>query len=384
MLKEFNFDEKMILLATVFMFFPFQIASVGIGLILVQALFRHQLVDAIKNQTGALFFYIFVGLEFIVSIFHSNWIGLGNTWLFVLIGFYGAYYRKNISKRCFEVMCDLIILCSIFAAIYGLYQFNQISIGNGRTFLEFHIFNSPKRRITSTFMNANIYAMMIDFICVICMYRFVQNEKIVWKVVYFLVALFNFFVLYLTGSRTALLPFVLIFPVFLYCVKWKKLFFTSVVLEVLVCALVLMKPNLIPRISDMSTFASRIKIWKTAFLCISLYPFFGWGPQTYRMFYPLVHGHKAPHAHNIYIDSILSYGIVGTFLILGYTFQLNKEIFTSKTKKENPALYGMILCFIVIVLIYGLLDCTLNIVATGTLCFIILNSACMYPAKSIQ
>ncbi len=84
----------------------------------------------------------------------------------------------------------------------------------------------------------------------------------------------------------------------------------------------------------MSTFASRIKIWKTAFMCISMYPFFGWGPQTYQKFYPLVHGHKAPHAHNIYIDSILSYGVVGTGVLLAYTFVLNKEIFTSNTRKE--------------------------------------------------
>lgn len=161
----------------------------------------------------------------------------------------------------------------------------------------------------------------------------------------------------------------------------EKLFITSIVLELCVCGLVFLKPNLIPRISDMSTFASRIKIWKTAFLCISMHPFFGWGPQTYKQFYPLVHGHKAPHAHNIYIDSILSYGIMGTLILLAYIFLLNKEIFTSNTRKENPALFGMMMCFIAIVLIYGLLDCTLNIVATGTLCFIILNSACMYLEK---
>ena len=381
MVKEFNFDEKMILLATLFLFLPYQIASIGIACILVQALCRHKLVDALKQQTGALFFYSFVGLEFVVTILHANWNGFGNVWLFVLIGLYGAYYRKSVTKNCFEKMCDLIVVLSVLAAIYGLYQFNQISIANGRTFLEFHIFNSPTRRITSTFMNANIYAMVIDFVCVICMYRFVKNENILYRIFYFIIALFNFFVLYLTGSRTALLPFVVIFPIFLYCIRWKKLFITSIVLELCVCGLVFLKPNLIPRISDMSTFASRIKIWKTAFLCVSMYPFFGWGPQTYKQFYPLVHGHKAPHAHNIYIDSILSYGIVGTLILLVYIFLLNKEIFTSNTRKENPALFGMMMCFIAIVLIYGLLDCTLNIVATGTLCFIILNSACMYLEK---
>ena len=66
-----NLDEKMILLATAFLFLPYQIASVAVACVLIQALCRHKLVDAIKNQTGAIFFYSFIVLEFIVSIFHS-------------------------------------------------------------------------------------------------------------------------------------------------------------------------------------------------------------------------------------------------------------------------------------------------------------------------
>ena len=137
-----SLDEKMILLATCFLFLPYQVASVGIVRILVQAFCRHKLVDAIKNQTGAIFLYGFIGLELIVTILHSNWTGLGNTWLFVLIGLYGAYYRSSITKNTFEKMCDLIIILSIFAAIYGLYQFNQISIANGRSFLELWLKNN--------------------------------------------------------------------------------------------------------------------------------------------------------------------------------------------------------------------------------------------------
>ena len=97
-----SLDEKMILLATCFLFLPYQVASVLIVCILVQAFCRHKLVDAIKNQTGAIFLYGFIGLELTVTILYSNWNGFGNTWLFVLIGFYGAYYRKSITKNTFE------------------------------------------------------------------------------------------------------------------------------------------------------------------------------------------------------------------------------------------------------------------------------------------
>ena len=116
-----NLDEKMILLATAFLFLPYQIASVAVACVLIQALCRHKLVDAIKNQTGAIFFYSFIVLEFIVSIFHSNWTGFGNTWLFVLIGLYGAYYRRSITKNTAASLMtqvlfffkDSFIICSL-------------------------------------------------------------------------------------------------------------------------------------------------------------------------------------------------------------------------------------------------------------------------------
>ena len=116
-------------------FLPYQIASVGIACILVQAFCRHKLVDAIKNQTGAIFLYSFIGLEFIVTILHSNWNGFGNTWLFVLVGLYGAYYRKSITKSTFEKMCDLIIILSIlFSDWFSIHGF----IGESKWFFDFY------------------------------------------------------------------------------------------------------------------------------------------------------------------------------------------------------------------------------------------------------
>lgn len=64
-----NLDEEMLLLATCFLFLPYQIASVGIACILVQAFCRHKLVDAIKNQTGAIFLYGFIGLESLLRFY---------------------------------------------------------------------------------------------------------------------------------------------------------------------------------------------------------------------------------------------------------------------------------------------------------------------------
>lgn len=381
MLKEFDFDEKLLIFSVFSLFLPFEIASICIGILLIYIYTHHNWKDLIQKMPAYKYFFAFIGLEFVVSLLHFNFVGIGNVGLFLMILCMSCFYRSVIHHDLFQFLCEMIIVLSIVVGIIALFEFNFYSVQGGYSFLDFHIFNSPKRRIHSTFMNANLYAMMLDFFFVICMYRFFQVKSYTKRAYYVLVAVFNFFILYLTGSRTALLPFVLIFPVFLYCVHWKKMFWFCIVCEILVCGLIVLNPSLIPRVDDLSTLDSRIKIWKTAFLCISMYPLFGWGPQTYKMFYPLVHGHKAPHAHNIYIDAILSYGIIGT-IIGGIGFiGFGKDIFS---RSMDGCLRGLILCFILIALVYGLLDCTLNIVATGMLWFLVLNSACMYPIKSIK
>ena len=53
-----NLDEKMILLATAFLFLPYQIASVAVACVLIQALCRHKLVDIRIHKCRSNFSFI--------------------------------------------------------------------------------------------------------------------------------------------------------------------------------------------------------------------------------------------------------------------------------------------------------------------------------------
>ena len=142
---------------------------------------------------------------------------------------------------------------------------------------------------------------------------------------------------------------------------------------------VLLIPDLIPRLSDISTLESRFDIWYGAFQGIAMYPIFGNGPQTYGRLYPIYDWHKAPHAHNIYIDAISSYGIIGTVLLVGYYVYLGKEMMQVR---KHKALFGMMVSFVLVYLIHGLLDCTLNALWTGMLFFVVLNTGAMYRKEN--
>ena len=106
---------------------------------------------------------------------------------------------------------------------------------------------------------------------------------------------------------------------------------------------------------------------------IQNYPIFGLGPQSYHLYYQMFNGHKAPHAHNIYVDSLASYGIVGTLLIIYYACRyLLPEIIN--VRLYDRQLFGLIIGFILIFLIHGLLDVTMNVLATALVFMMILNA----------
>lgn len=77
-----------------------------------------------------------------------------------------------------------------------------------------------------------------------------------FRIYYVITACLNFFMMLLTGCRTALLPFVFIFPIFFWADKKKWWFIASLVAESIVFVIVLFNPELVPRYDQMSALNS--------------------------------------------------------------------------------------------------------------------------------
>ena len=65
-----------------------------------------------------------------------------------------------------------------------------------------------------------------------------------------------------------------------------------------------------------SSMEERISIWDAGMALFKQNPFWGEGPLTYMHSYPRINAPYHEHAHSLYIDTILSYGIVGTILLV--------------------------------------------------------------------
>lgn len=365
--------DWMILLIVVSLFCTQYVTAAALFGFLGVMIWKRKLWSSIQCQPGFLWIYLFIALEVVVSLVASNVTGMINAIGMFLVMTFISVYRTEIHSRLWTLCIDLMLVLSLLAGLYALIQFAHFSFQEGYSFFEFHIQNSPKRRIMSVFENANLYATMLEFWIFFCIYRFIQVKSVLKKILLVGIGLFNFGLLYLTGCRTALLPFVIIVPLFFFLARERKWLIISLMGCVLGVLLIFMQPELIPRITDMSTLESRFKIWKCAWTGIQNYPIFGLGPQSYGLYYQMFNGHKAPHAHNIYIDALASYGIVGTFMLLWYSFRyLLPEIL--QIRYRDRSLFGLVIGFLFIFLIHGLLDVTMNVLATSIVFLMVLNA----------
>lgn len=364
--KIFTTEDKIILFIGAMILLPQEIAVLAILPVLFYAWKQKSLLSSIRELPGYRVLFGFLLFEIILSLFYQNWIGAVNALGMAVLMLYICWYRVHVKSDTFLWMEDMILILSFLLGIYALIQFQQISAAKGYSFWDLHIFNSPKRRITATFGNANLYATMLEMFLVICMVRFLQMKKGIHRLFYLVAAVFNFFILYLTGCRTALLPLVVVVPVYLWITKQKGLFALSLFCIAAVMIVVVVHPTLIPRLSDMKTLESRYKIWSCAWIGIKNHPLFGMGPQSYGMYCQMYNGHVAPHCHNIYIDSIASYGIVGT-LVIGYYAIRYVLPNILRVRKIDSVKYGIIVSLLLIYCIHGLLDCTFNVIATAGL-----------------
>ncbi|MBQ0066078.1 MAG: O-antigen ligase family protein [Firmicutes bacterium] len=374
-IQELNRYEKIILLSVLMIFVdPYALLVFCAGVIFWEIKEKRFFCE-IQKQPGYKFLCAFMVLGFIFSILSKNLMGVVNMGGYFLLFGFVMFYRKHLTRRLLPLILEEVVLLSIVVNVIGLIQFAYLSNKYGHSFLEFKVLNSPKKRITYTWWNANFYAMINEFVIVCCMARFVQCKKVISKIFYVVIGLFNLMLIYLTGCRAAFMPFVILVPIFLFLTKENKWAVASIVCILLFAVGIYFFPRLIPRIDDVKTVNSRIEIWTCALNGLKTHPLFGQGPQAYGIIYPVYNGHPAPHAHNIYLDVLINFGVVGTGIIIAYITSVTKDAMKMLSWKEHPEYFAIALAFAIIALVHGIMDCTLNMPCTGLFFLLMVNMA---------
>ena len=246
--------------------------------------------------------------------------------------------------------------------------------------ITFKVYARRENRLNSVFYNANYYAMMIEFIAVCTVYKFFTvKNNLKRSIFYVIVGFLNLFMLYMTGCRAGYVAIAGAICLFLIFNKNYKL-----------CALIafgclgivgffVLNPSKFPRIEYLvSNLGVRAKIWNCAIQGIIASPFLGQGPFTYMMILNKYNGHLTQHAHSVYLDPLLSFGIIGLACLVPYVYDNCKRLYKVK---EHYSYIALVMGFIGVLLIHGILDYTIFWIHTGLFFLFVLSSFEMFETN---
>ncbi|WP_276618101.1 O-antigen ligase family protein [Sharpea azabuensis] len=366
------------------MFLPFYITLIIHAIELIILLKRGELVEAYKNTKASYFILFFCALLAIVSLFYQNYLGILVTVGILMLGSFAVYYRQHISAESFEFFMDTTLILSLVAALVAIIQYFIILHRFNIDGFELIIFNTPKNRVDSFYFNANYYAMMIEFWVGIAFYkilRLTQEEHVNFKKIggYCIIILINLFTLVLSGCRTAWPAMLAGLAIMLLFAHFYKLFGLIAAGGMASAGFLFTHKSYIPRASNITKYLGvRQKIWRAAIASIKDHPLFGEGPLTYMHIWKQYNGHNTQHAHNIFLDPPLSFGIVGILMILPYLISCIKRTYITYKLHKNDTLVALIIGLIVMTYIHGLLDYTIFFIQTSFTLFMVISSFDIY------
>lgn len=376
-------NQKLILISVLSLFLPFYMCIAVLVAVTVYLLLRGRLIEIYKTTPRSYLIHLFTVVSLLASLYYKNYVGaLCCIALWVMFSVI-LFYSQNITKDFFEKIIDIMIFLSIFCALYGLFEYTQI-LSHFTDDFELIILNSPENRLNSVFFNANYYAMMIEFFVLMCCYKILKVDNVKRIIYYFAVIALNLFLLYLTGCRSAWPSLGCAILIMLLVEKRYKIFALILFIAFVAFIFLLINPQYFPRTDNIiEYFGVRVDIWEIAIQGIRDNPLFGQGPLTYMHIYQN-YGNGimyTQHAHSIYLDPILSYGIVGILIIAPYVQKNISALYQCFKSRKDQTLMALIISVIAVTLIHGILDYTVYFIQTGFVFMMLISSFYMYRQK---
>ena len=318
-----------------------------------------------NNYIMALFTFI----TSIVAIVNGNYLGFIRTCVFASMMVIFSVNRKIATKEFYEKLLDVICVGGCLATVYSIIEMIIMRP------------KDPWYRSMVTFSNANFFGVAIMFVILICAYKAISRKEKFW--LYFGVAAFNSIGLYLSESISLWVIGAIGIICLLVLNRNYKLLIIFVSVIFLVLLVVIIMPQFIPRLNEISgTTNNRVKIWTFAIEQIKEAPIFGRGFFSYKHLYNTLSPtrpdiFKAALAHNLLLDCLLCHGFFGTTLIAFYIFTFVKKVFYCREelkkhgKKYTNTIFAISTC--IAIACYGIMDTTFVWVQTGMILLFIIS-----------
>lgn len=373
-IASYSADDRVVIALVISVFISIYATAFMLIFITVY-LIRHRRLNIILNSVkGSQYLAAFCILTLIVSLINGN--KQGALLAFALAGFFmtALFLRSVMTRRLFDAVLTAGIYASLISFIVIFMQ--RIAAPDQESY-----------RASSTFMNANFYAAGTEFIILFCVYQLTQAETRRRGII-IAALVWNLGGLYLCDCRTALFALIIAVPILLLLRRRLKALAAVLGTAVLLFLVVWLVPGLFPRLYDTAGDLSlRLMIWKTALIGILRHPLWGQGSGTYLRIYAGYGGPVAMHAHNLLLDPLLNFGIVGTALLVGYLRLNIRSIRRMLLLRQDRPRFQLVVAILVAVIVHGITDTTIFSVQTGLLLAMVLAAAGImekkHPARAV-
>lgn len=356
--------ENIIYISAVCVFLPYQISAIILLAMVGYVLATKSLKKEIFCHSASFLIPVFSVLTLITALWFRNWLGVAVSVIFFLIFVLGFYMRTVMTTEIFEKMLSVLCNSSIFASAVILFE--KILYFTDKTHRCFGDFmpGQTYSKIASFYFSPTYLSSSMAVIVIICAYKVIYRKGNLPY--YYLVAFLSMLTIYFAGSMFVWVNVFAALATFLIIIRHRKLLAAFLAVVALAGVVLFFVPDILPRLSEsMLTSDNRILIWNLSVASFSQSPFFGQGFQTYGhiangLIANGVEGiYSAYHAHNIILEPLLSFGIVGTSILGVFFFAYFQSLTTCMRLRKKSPVWIIILSVTTGLIIHCIIDMTM-------------------------
>lgn len=378
-LKSLSKQEGLLLGVILSIFLPFYLFVIIFISYLLWLVYTGEMKGILKRLSQHPVLLFFIAYSTAISLLAQNVMGVVSSVAMFLFAIFFYYYQSQLTPKFFRLTIEGVLASSVLAAVFAALEHFQIVKKFDYTFLSPRMQVWHQNRAEVAFFNPNYYGIICCF-CIMIGFYLISTTKLKWLRIFSMIAIFaNLFGLNFTQNRTAFpaIIFGAIIYLFTTIKNWRAFWLSIGVFGVGLAFL--FSSDLGVRMGTLdSSMEERVSIWNAGMALFKQNPFWGEGPLTYMHSFPRIGAPYHEHAHSIYIDTILSYGVVGTVLLgIASATPIRMLIDMSQVPSKRPIL-GLYLSFLTVVAVHGIFDLALFWLQSS---FIFLLVMCSLPLK---
>ena len=378
-LKSLSKQEGLLLGVILSIFLPFYLFVIIFISYLLWLVYTGEMKGILKRLFQHPVLLFFIAYSTAISLLAQNVMGVVSSVAMFLFAIFFYYYQSQLTPKFFRLTIEGVLASSVLAAVFAALEHFQIVKKFDYTFLSPRMQVWHQNRAEVAFFNPNYYGIICCF-CIMIGFYLISTTKLRWLRIFSMIAIFaNLFGLNFTQNRTAFpaIIFGAIIYLFTTIKNWRAFWLSIGVFGVGLAFL--FSSDLGVRMGTLdSSMEERVSIWNAGMALFKQNPFWGEGPLTYMHSFPRIGAPYHEHAHSIYIDTILSYGVVGTVLLgIASATPVRMLIDMSQVPSKRPIL-GLYLSFLTVVAVHGIFDLALFWIQSS---FIFLLVMCSLPLK---